>query len=89
MWTPVAETWFPLELQHEYGLGWMIGERGQHRVVGHGGLDFGFNAYLGLIPDQSTGFLLTCNYAEFGAEVVFPAFVAADPIVDALLSIEE
>jgi CubicO group peptidase (beta-lactamase class C family) len=89
MWTPVAETWFPEEIQHNYGLGWTMGTHNQRRVVGHGGLDFGYNAYLGLMPDQSTGFFLACNYAEFGDEIVAPVSMVADSIVEALLSTQK
>lgn len=83
------DMWSIASDQRDYALGWWISEHGSHRVVNHGGLDFGFNAYLGLIPEESIGLLLACNYAEFGEEFVFPATLAGRSIVDALLNIEE
>ena len=38
MWTKVSDTPFPPP-DTGYGMGWMIGEYGGHRVVGHAGID--------------------------------------------------
>ncbi|MBV7338796.1 beta-lactamase family protein [Chloroflexi bacterium TSY] len=88
LWTPVTETKFspdPADTEDRYyGLGWHMGDYKGHRIIGHGGLDPGFNSFLVLIPEQTTAYLLACNYNAG----TFPAIILRGPILDALLGIE-
>lgn len=86
MWTPLAETWFRIEVNRHYGLGWTMGDYDEIRVISHAGLDPGFNAVFRMVPEQSSAFLITCNYTGFD-EGTFPAFILRDQILNALLGI--
>ncbi|HEX8707233.1 MAG TPA: serine hydrolase [Pyrinomonadaceae bacterium] len=44
-----------------YGLGWFLRSWEGHKVVEHGGNIDGFNAEVGLMPDQRLGFVLLTN----------------------------
>jgi steroid delta-isomerase-like uncharacterized protein len=88
VWTPHADTTIPDEVVGKYGLGWMIGEYKEHQIISHGGLDPGFNSNFALIPEQSTAFLLACNYTGL-EEGISPAFMLQNGILDSLLEVEE
>ena len=92
LWTLQNETPFPPP-DNGYGMGWMISEWNGHRVVGHAGLDVGFNAALTLLPDDSMALITMTNHSSFAsenpAEWHLPGFVIRDSILDLLLAAEE
>lgn len=64
----------------DYGFGIMIGERGGHRFIGHGGSIHGFNASLIHYPDQDITIVLLVNTigpAARGAPVLAEAVFEA------------
>lgn len=91
LWTLQNGTPFPPP-DNGYGMGWMIGEWNGHRVVGHAGLDKGFNAALTLIPDESMALIVMANHSYFAsenpAEWILPGFVLRDSILGLLLTTE-
>ena len=44
-----------------YGMGWMLGDRGGLREVGHGGDITGFNSYIARFPDQHFSVMVLSN----------------------------
>jgi CubicO group peptidase (beta-lactamase class C family)/predicted dienelactone hydrolase len=92
-WKSHGETWFPPDLERNYGLGWTIGDYKGHLLIGHGGLDFGYNAFIALLPDEATAVVMLTNYSlaftEDVTEWVLPAFFLREPILDAVLGIEQ
>jgi CubicO group peptidase (beta-lactamase class C family) len=64
-----------------YGLGWFLRDWNGHKVVDHGGNVPGFEAHVGLMPDQKLGFVLLSNsttsgFGEFVMETVWSHLVA-------------
>jgi CubicO group peptidase (beta-lactamase class C family) len=47
-----------------YGLGWFLRDWNGHKVIEHGGNIDGFNASVGLMPDQRLGFVLLTNVSS-------------------------
>lgn len=84
VWTEVADAPFPPP-EDGYGLGWMLGEYGGHRVAGHGGLDLGYNAFMSLLPDDDIGVILMINQSDAVNLTSLPAFFMREPILDILL----
>jgi hypothetical protein len=57
----LEETWqkqIVMAGSSDYGLGWMLHTRDNHRVVEHGGNIDGFAAEVGLFPDDNIGFVM-------------------------------
>ncbi|MCB0052707.1 MAG: serine hydrolase, partial [Caldilinea sp.] len=65
--------------------GWMIGEYGGHRVVGHAGIDLGYNAFMSLLPDDDMALIILANQSDAENLTSLPAFFMRDPILDILL----
>lgn len=84
MWTKVSDTPFPPP-DTGYGMGWMIGEHGGHRVVGHAGIDLGYNAFMSLLPDDDMALIILANQSDAVNLTSLPAFFMRDPILDILL----
>lgn len=85
MWTPTAETWFTYPIAAQYGLGWMMGEYNGYRVIGHLGIQPGYNAFIALIPQRDAAVVVLANYAEVSpATSSTPAIVVGDLVVDLL-----
>ena len=60
----LLETWEPttqMSTQSSYGLGWMLHELMDQRVIEHGGNIDGFSANVGFMPDAGIGFVLLAN----------------------------
>jgi CubicO group peptidase (beta-lactamase class C family) len=53
-------------LDDKYGLGWCVGDRAGHRVVGHGGMDVGFQSEILVAPDDGLAVVYMAN-REYGA----------------------
>ncbi len=62
-WTPlpVPDASSP-DKPSKYGLGWMVGTRGGHKVVGHSGSQQGCNTAMGVVPDQNFAIAILTNY---------------------------
>lgn len=84
LWSKVSDTPFPPP-DSGYGLGWMIGDHKGHPVIGHGGIDIGYNAFLSLLPDDQMAVILMTNLIDGPELSVLPAFFMRDPILDILL----
>ena len=84
MWTKVSDTPFPPP-DTGYGMGWMIGEYGGHRVVGHAGIDLGYNAFMRTLPDYDMALIIMANQSDVVNLTSLPAFFMRDPILDILL----
>lgn len=84
MWTQVSDTPFPPP-DTGYGMGWMTGEYGGHRVVGHAGIDLGYNAFMSLLPDDDIALIIMANQSDAVNLTSLPAFFMRDPILDILL----
>jgi CubicO group peptidase (beta-lactamase class C family) len=93
LWKSHGETWFPPDLERNYGLGWAIGRYREHLIIGHGGADVGFNTFLALLPEESMAVIMFTNYSTFGlgdpAEWILPAFFIREPVLDTLLGVKE
>ena len=85
MWTQVSDTPFPPP-DTGYGMGWMIGEHGGHRVVGHAGIDLGYNAFMSLLPDDDMALIVLANQSDVVNLTSLPAVFMRDPILDILLA---
>ena len=70
--------------ENDYGFGWMLGDRDGVQVVGHGGVDIGYNSFLTMLPAQSTAFIVMTNFNDL-EEFVMPAFVMRDGLLDIVL----
>lgn len=70
--------------ENNYGLGWMLGERGGEQVVGHGGVAIGYNSFLTMLPAESTAFIVMTNFNDL-EEYVMPAFLMRDGLLDIVL----
>ena len=60
----LEDTWTPnIEVSGgtSYGLGWMLQDRPDGRVIEHGGNIDGFSAQVALMPEQGLGFVLLTN----------------------------
>ena len=84
MWTKVSDSPFPPP-DTGYGMGWMMGEHGGHRVVGHSGIDLGYNAFMSLLPDDDMALIILANQSDAVNLTSLPAFFMRDPILDILL----
>lgn len=79
----IEETWTPqIEIGGgvDYGMGWMLHEMDGRRVVEHGGNIAGFSAQIGLVPDESFGFVLLTNLSmaplqQSSLKIVFDAML--------------
>jgi len=95
MWTPTSETgwlesvgpWYGATIA-EYGLGWFLGEKDGHKLVGHAGGAEGFNAQIQLAPDDGLAVIAMDNWLDFESGPVFAASNAATDILYLLLGIE-
>ncbi|MEZ4727763.1 MAG: serine hydrolase domain-containing protein [Caldilineaceae bacterium] len=92
LWQVHGETWFPPDYERHYGLGWTLGDYKGHRLIGHGGVDIGFNTFIGLLPEEEMALLLFTNFSSIAsqdaAEWILPAFFTRDALLDTLLGIE-
>jgi CubicO group peptidase (beta-lactamase class C family) len=89
LWKLHGKTWFPPDLERNYGLGWTIGEYKGHHTIGHPGLDdAGYNAFLAILPEQSLTVFMAVNYVDFNTPV-FPAFMLREAVLDVLLGIQK
>jgi CubicO group peptidase (beta-lactamase class C family) len=52
---------FPASTRHAYGLGWMIGQYRNHRLIEHGGGIDGFQTECMLLPDDGIGVAVMTN----------------------------
>jgi len=84
MWTQVSDTPFPPP-DTGYGMGWMTGEYGGHRVVGHAGIDLGYNAFISLLPNDDIALIIMANQSDAVNLTSLPAFFMRDPVLDILL----
>ena len=61
----LEETWKPHVSMGmadlSYGLGWMIGEFGDQRLIAHGGNIDGFSAQVAFLPEENLGYVLLMN----------------------------
>ncbi len=79
----IEETWTSqIEIAGgvDYGMGWMLHEVDGRRVVEHGGNIAGFSAQIGLLPDESLGFVLLINLnmaplQQSSLQIVFAALL--------------
>jgi CubicO group peptidase (beta-lactamase class C family) len=67
-----------------YGFGWMLGERDGEPVVGHAGIDIGYNSFLAMLPAQSAAVIVMTNFNDM-EEFVMPAFNMRDGLLDTVL----
>lgn len=61
MWTPQIDSSLGGEWEKEAGLGWFLGEQKGHRLVGHGGDDWGFSCGFIMAPDDGLAVILMGN----------------------------
>ena len=62
-------------------LGLQIGDHAGEQVVGHAGIDIGYNSFLSMLPAQSAAVIVMTNFNDL-EEFVMPAFIMRDPILD-------
>jgi CubicO group peptidase (beta-lactamase class C family) len=74
---------FPESTRHAYGLGWMIGQYREHRLVQHGGGIDGSQTECMLLPDDGIGVVVLTNTSS---SVMAP--VVAYRVLDELLGLE-
>jgi hypothetical protein len=82
-WTIYSETPFPSP-DTNYGLGWQIGDHAGEQVVGHAGIDIGYNSFLSMLPAQSAAVIVMTNFNDL-EEFVMPAFLMRDGFLDIVL----
>ena len=83
VWTYHAEAPFPPPEEH-YGYGWQLGEHQGTQIVGHSGIDIGYNSIFQMIPEQSAALIVLTNYDDL-EEWVMPAFRLRIPLLDLLI----
>ena len=84
MWTDYSETPFPPP-ETSYGYGWQLGEYQGERVVGHSGIDIGYNSFIALLPEHDTGLIVMTNFDDLD-NWVMPAFMLREPLLDIVLA---
>jgi CubicO group peptidase (beta-lactamase class C family) len=87
MWQPVSSTTFSYPTATQYGLGWMMGEYNGQRVISHFGIQPGYNAYIALLPEQKSGLIILCNFADEHGTIDDPALAVAEPMLDVLTTL--
>lgn len=95
MWTPEAGTYYPDfvgpwygPLLADYGLGWFVGEKEGHRMIGHTGGAAGYNTQLQLAPDDGLAVIAMDNWLDAEA-AWYPAAYAAFDVFYLLLGFEQ
>ncbi len=94
MWTPLSSTGWMLGPSYgpafeHYGLGWFVGEKEGHRLVGHMGAGDGINAQILLTPDNGLAVVAMDNWMDLRAATGYPASWANIDVMDLLLALEE
>jgi len=74
---------FPASTRYAYGLGWLIGQYRDHRLLQHGGGIDGFQAECMLLPDDGIGVIVLANTSS---SAIAP--VVAYRVLDDLLGLE-
>ena len=82
-WTSYSQAPFPPP-ETNYGFGWQIGEHAGEQVVGHSGIDIGYNSFLAMLPAQSAAIIVMTNFNDL-EEFVMPAFLMRDGLLDIVL----
>ena len=82
-WTIYSQAPFPPP-DTAYGFGWQIGEHAGEQVVGHSGIDIGYNSFLAMLPAHSTAVIAMTNFNDL-EEFVMPAFLMRDGLLDIVL----
>jgi CubicO group peptidase (beta-lactamase class C family)/predicted ester cyclase len=86
MWQQYSETGIPEPSLLGYGLGWFVGSIEEHWLVGHPGVDPGFNIKMQLAPDDGLAVVALANWmTRFGEP--FPADEAALEVFYGLLGV--
>jgi len=81
MWTPVADWGYPRPSMYEQiGLGWTLGHFKEVRTVSHGGMGFGWSAFLLLLPEKNRAAVVLCNEESSARHRVVRAL--ADTLLD-------
>ncbi len=71
-----------------YGLGWFLGTKTGHRLVGHTGGGNGYGAQIELAPDDDIGVVVMSNWLVVSpSSDKFPAWIAAIEVLYRLLGI--
>lgn len=85
MWTPAVEWGFPPFYEH-CGLGWTLGHFDDVKTVSHGGMGFGWTAFLTLLPEKQRGMIILCNEESSARSrtirAVIHTMLDKEPIVD-------
>lgn len=84
-WTIYSQAPFPPP-DTSYGFGWQIGEHAGEQVVGHSGIDIGYNSFLAMLPAQSAAVIVMTNFNDL-EEFVMPAFLMRDGLLDIVLQV--
>ncbi|MBU1050155.1 beta-lactamase family protein, partial [Candidatus Bipolaricaulota bacterium] len=81
MWTPVAE-WGGSRpaIYEDMGLGWTLGHFKGTSAVSHGGMGFGWSAFLLILPERNRAAAILCNEESFARNRTVRA--VADTLVD-------
>ena len=82
-WTIYSETPFPPP-ETSYGFGWQIGDHAGEQVVGHSGIDIGYNSFLAMLPAQSAAVIVMTNFNDL-EQFVMPAFLMRDGLLEIVL----
>jgi CubicO group peptidase (beta-lactamase class C family) len=82
-WTSYSQAPFPPP-ETNYGFGWQIGEHAGEQVVGHSGIDIGYNSFLAMLPAQSAAVIVMTNFNDL-EEFVMPAFLMRTGLLDIVL----
>ncbi len=83
VWARQTASSFPPP-ENYYGLGWQLGEHRGQKVVGHSGIDIGYNSIFEMLPEQSASVIVLTNYNDLET-FVMPAFKLRIQLIDFLI----
>jgi CubicO group peptidase (beta-lactamase class C family) len=86
-WPDMVGSWYGAPVA-DYGLGWYVGEKDGHRLVGHAGGGDGYNTQIQLAPDDGIAVIAMDNWLVDATATWYPASFAAIDVLYELLGIE-
>lgn len=74
-WAQLLKPNIETEPGHAYAMGWRVTKRGEKTVYYHGGDIRGFNAMMGFIPGEDSGFVVLVNTNGTGGEDIIASYL--------------